>query len=104
MSLTLSHKNLTNDSKVDVLYVEFDDDVGWKKPMNIKFIKFSKNSACNVKKDLKGLLKLCILNEMASKIEISFLEKMNNMIKIPQNVYYILKALKNYGSNIDTNI
>ena len=101
--LTLSQKNLTNNSKIDISFIELESLVDWKMPINIKFIKFSENSAFNRLSDLNGLLKLCVLNEMASKIDISFLDQMYNTNKIPQNVYYILKALKNYGSNIDTN-
>ena len=102
-SLTLYQKNLTNNSKIDISFIELESLVDWKMPINIKFIKFSRKSAFNRNSDLKGLLKLCVLNEMASKIDISFLDQMYNMKNIPQNIYYILKALKNYGSYIDTN-
>lgn len=75
-SLILFQKNLTNNSKIDISYIELESLVDWKMPINIKFIKFSNFSDFNDFKDLKGLLKLCLLNEMASKIDISFLNQM----------------------------
>ena len=101
-SLTLSQKNLTNNSKIDIFYIELESLVDWKMPINIKFIKFSNYSAFNAYKDLKGILKLCLLNEIAPKIDNSYLEQMYKMNQIPPNIYYILQALKNYGSNIDS--
>ena len=98
--LTLSQKNLTNNSKIDIFYIELESLVDWKMPINIKFIKSSKYSAFNAYKDLKGILKLCLLNEIAPKIDNSYLEQMYKMNQIPPNIYYILQALKNYGSDI----
>jgi len=100
--LTLSQKNLTNNSKIGIFYIELESLVDWKMPINIKFIKFSNYSAFNAYKDLKGILKLCLLNEIAPKIDNSYLEQMYKMNQIPSNIYYILQALKNYGSNIDS--
>ena len=68
--------------------------------INIKFIKFSDYSAFNCYKELKGLLKLCLLNEIASKIEDSELDKDD----ISKNVYFIMKILKDsYVKSTDKN-
>jgi len=100
--LTLSQKNLTNNSKIDISYIVLESLVDFKMPINIKFIKSSKYSSFNAVKDLKGILKLCLLNEIAPKIDNSYLEQIYKMNQIPPNIYYILQVLKNYGSNIDS--
>ena len=72
--------------------------------INIKFIQYSMNSVYNVyncNKELKGILKLCFLNEIASKINDQVLNNLFNMNKIPEIIYYILKILKN--SYVDFN-
>ena len=72
--------------------------------INIKFIQYSINSVYNVyncNKELKGILKLCFLNEIASKINDQVLNNLFNMNKIPEIIYYILKILKN--SYVDFN-
>ena len=56
----------------------------------IKFIKFSTYSAYNGNKELKGILKLCLLNEIASKIELPNLT-MWKMRGLPEIAYFILK-------------
>ena len=60
----------------------------------IKFIKFSDYSAFNCYKDLKGILKLCLLNEIASKIDDSYLNNLFEKKNIPENLFYIMKILK----------
>ena len=56
----------------------------------IKFIKVSnKFSHCNSLSDLNSLLKLCLLNEISSKIDLEQIKKMSDII------YYIMKILKN---------
>ena len=69
--------------------------------INIKFIQYSMNSVYNCNKELKGILKLCFLNEIASKINAQVLNNLFNMNKIPEIIYYILKILKN--SYVDFN-
>ena len=69
--------------------------------ISIKFIKSSKNSIYNCNKELKGILKLCFLNEIASKINDQFLDNLLNMKKIQEIIYYIMKILKN--SYVDFN-
>ena len=60
----------------------------------IKFIKFSDYSAFNCYKDLKGILKLCLLNEISSKIDDSYLNNLFEKKNIPENLFYIMKILK----------
>ena len=60
------------------------------KNIYIKFIKVSnKFSHCNSLSDLNSLLKLCLLNEISSKIDLEQIKKMSDII------YYIMKILKN---------
>ena len=64
-------------------------------PISIKFIKNNKHSIYNCDKELKGILKLCFLKEMASKINEQILDDLFNTKNIPEIIYYILKILKN---------
>ena len=60
----------------------------FEKEINIKFIKLSKNIIYkNENLDILGLLKLCFLKEMAPKISD------NNLKKLPELIYYIIKIL-----------
>ena len=63
----------------------------------IKFIKLNTQSAYNFNKELKGILKLCIINEFADKINLPDygIWKMGGL---PEIVYFIFKILK-YGYN-----
>ena len=63
----------------------------------VKFIKLNTQSAYNFNKELKGILKLCIINEFADKINLPDfgIWKMGGL---PEMVYFIFKILK-YGYN-----
>ena len=63
----------------------------------VKFIKLNTQSAYNFNKELKGILKLCIINEFADKINLPDfgIWKMGGL---PEIVYFIFKILK-YGYN-----
>ena len=65
----------------------------------IKFIKSNTFSKFKYNIDLKGLLKLCLLNEISSKINLNDLEKIKY---ISQEVYFILKILRQ-SNNTDLN-
>ena len=69
--------------------------------INIKFIKFSNYSAFNCQNDLNGILKLCLLKEISSKIGDSELDKLYKMKSIPDNIYFIMKILTKGYVNID---
>ena len=62
--------------------------------ISIKFIKYSAHSAYECDTQLKGILKLCYLNEMASKINDDILYDLYKYNNIPEIVYFILKILK----------
>ena len=57
----------------------------------IKFIKFSSYFKFNCNVDLKGILKLCLLNEIASKFNDINLYKIKKLSEI---AYFIMKILK----------
>ena len=60
------------------------------KKIYIKFIKTSnKFSNYNSLSDLNGLLKLCLLSEISSKLDLEQIKQM------PEIIYYIMKILKN---------
>ena len=99
---------LKNNSKIELAYVElevfrndndnlgnFDDENNFEfnQRIYIKFIKFSTYSSYNYNKELKGILKLCLLNEIASKIELPNLQ-IWKMSGYPEIAYFILKILK----------
>jgi hypothetical protein len=63
--------------------------------ISIKFIKYCKNSnydKCD--RDLKGILKLCFLNEIASKLDEQDLNILFNNGQISEMVFFILQILK----------
>ena len=63
--------------------------------ISIKFIKYSNYSQYNnLDRNLKGLLKLCFLNEIAPKINEQVLNNLLNNRQIPEIVYFILQILK----------
>ena len=76
-----------------VIYI--DDIIGaggyeYIKKIYIKFIKTSnKFSNCNSLSDLNGLLKLCLLSEISSKLDLEQIKQM------PEIIYYIMQILKN---------
>ena len=62
---------------------------------SIKFIKFKGDSYYNCNVELKGILKLCLLSEIASRIKEPEINNLFITKKIPEMLYYILKILKN---------
>ena len=92
---TLSQINLMHNSIINISYIQLESLSDDKMLIYIKFIKFSQYSAFNRCKELKGILKLSLLNEIASKIDDSYLDQVHIMRYIPDNIYYILKILKN---------
>ena len=84
---------ITNNSRIDVSFIDLEA-LDFKIQIFIKFIRLNQNSIYNCKKDLKGILKLCLLNEIALKMDVSYLDNIYKMNKIQLNVYYILKTLK----------
>ena len=68
--------------------------------ISIKFIKYSEYSAFNCYTELNGILKLCLLNEIASKIDDSILDNLYIIKKISETIYFILKILKKNYVNI----
>ena len=64
--------------------------------INIKFIKINKNKIyIKSKKELSGLLKLCLLKEISNKIDSNILNNLSN------DISWILKILKNGYIQID---
>jgi len=84
---------ITNNSRIDVSFIDLEA-LDYKIQIFIKFIKNDQKSRYNCQKDLNGILKLCLLNEIALKMEDSYLDNLYKTNKIPENVYYILKTLK----------
>ena len=68
----------------------------------IKFIQNSQNSAYNCNKDLKGILKLCLLKEIASKIDDSVIANLKSDKKY-DIFYFILKVLKDSCLDLEEN-
>ena len=104
-SFTVAQMGLTNNSRIEILDKELQNiniseiqkknsNISLNYKINIKFIKFNKYSAFNCQKELKGILKLCFLNEITSKIDESYLEQMHITKNIPEMIYYILKILR----------
>ena len=85
---------MVNNSKIDISYFEPESLTDFKKLVHIKFIKFSNYSSFNRFRELKGILKLSLLNEIAAKIDSAYLDQLYNMKNIPENIYYILEILK----------
>ena len=92
-SQTLDELELSNYTNIDVISAKYVIGAGgaWLvKRINIKFIKTSKNNynKNHLKCQLKGLLKLCLLNEISSKLDI------NELKMFPEMIFYIMKILK----------
>ena len=105
LSYTVAQMGLANNSKIEIIDKQLininKSDIQIKNintslnyNINIKFIKSKHNSVFNSQKELKGILKLCFLNEITSKIDESYLEQMHATKKIPEIIYYILKILR----------
>ena len=92
---TLKELGLNNFFTFDVVLEKHVSGAGpgyWlEKEINIKFIKISENiSNDNVSNyELIGLLKLCFLKELSSKLSY------NQIMKLPELTYYIMRILKN---------
>ena len=98
---SLSQKGLINNSRIQVSAIIFESYVSYAENNKdqyfdfnifIKFIKLNQNSVFNCNKDLRGILKLCLLNEISSQLD----EQTLNYIKATPNmdtIYYILKIL-----------
>ena len=98
---SLSQKGLINNSRIQVSAIIFESYVSYAENNKdqyfdfnifIKFIKLNQNSVFNCNKDLRGILKLCLLNEISSKLD----EQALNYIKATKDmntIYYILKIL-----------
>ena len=67
----------------------------------IKFLRLSNYSAYNCYTELKGILKLCLLKEIAIKIDNTVLQQLRMMKKIPEIIYYIIKTLKESRLDIE---
>lgn len=103
---TVAQKGLTNNATIEIsivieecfadLYIKNNLDF----KIHIKFIKNSQYSAYNQNNDLKGILKLCLLNEIASKIDNTVLDNMKNNNN-NKDIYFILKVLKDSGNNLE---
>ena len=72
--------------------------------ISIKFIRYSNNSIHNCDAELKGILKLCYLNEIASKIPDNTLNYLYTNRKIPEIIYFILEILRKNYVNFNNNI
>ena len=91
---TLKELGLKNFSSFDVVLEKYVFGAGgpwFTKEINIKFIKISENiNYDNVSNyELIGLLKLCFLKELSSKLSY------NQIMKLPELTYYIMRILKN---------
>ena len=96
---TVKQSRLKNGSKIFVVTSANIEGAGYDrwnyKEINIKFIKISDNINNIISKsELIGLLKLCLLKEISSKLD------MQQFMKLPQLISYILQTLKN-GSVMD---
>ena len=92
-SKTLAELGISNRTNIDVVLAKYVIGAGgpWlDKNINIKFIKTSnKYDNKNLKCQLNGLLKLCLLKEISSKLNINELEM------FPEMIIYIIEILKN---------
>ena len=91
-NLTVGEAGITNNANIFVIKTKGKMGAGgwYNKEINIKFIKISKNSYNTiVKYKLNGLLKLSLLKEISSKLDI---EKLNNF---PDIIKCIMRILKN---------
>ena len=99
--LTIGQLGITNKSMITVIDTKGVKGAGYP-PIQIhiyiKFIKFCNFSMFNCNKDLNGLLKLCLLKEISSKIKV---EDIKTLQKFPDIIYYIMTILKNPGQLFD---
>jgi hypothetical protein len=113
-SYYLFNLNLSNNANIQIAYIDKDSHNIGNNTLNIfangndnnilknnaiyiKFIKLNNNQAYNSNKELKGILKLCILKEFADKINLPDIG-IWKLGGLPEIVYFILKILK-YGYN-----
>ena len=97
---TLAQIGLKKILRIDLAYIKLEvfsesKNIPKDYKINIKFIKSRNNSIFNCNKKLNGILKLCLLNEIALKIDDSILDKAYYSKNIPNKIYFILKILKN---------
>ena len=101
---TLAQIGLKNNSIIYLAYIELEslqvskEAIPKNYRINIKFIKSRNQSVFNCYQELNGILKLCLLNEIALKIDDSILDKAFSLKNIPQKIYFILKILKKTNS------
>ena len=96
---TLNDYNIQKESKIHLILRLRGRGPAYEKEINIKFIKEEKNinksyfsifkSSFQNEEDLYGLLKLCLLKELSSKVED------HQISELPELLSYILKILKN---------
>ena len=91
-NLTLAEAGLSNNANIFVVSTKGIKGAGgfmYDKEINIKFIKSSKNSFNKISNcQLDGLLKLCLLKEISSKLND------DKLIKLPEIINYIMRILK----------
>ena len=97
----IEHNNLCMNRQITPNKKEYENKYNYK--IYIKFIKYGQNSIFNCNTELKGILKLCLLNEIASKIDDSSLDYIRRINKSYDIIYIILKILKNSNFLTDTN-
>ena len=100
---TLAQIGLKKILRIDLAYIKLEvfsesKNIPKDYKINIKFIKSRNNSIFNCNKKLNGILKLCLLNEIALKIDDSILDKAYYSKNIPNKIYFILKILKKNNS------
>ena len=91
-SLTINEAGITNYSHIFVVSTNKIKGGGawYNKEINIKFIKSSKNCDNKISNcQLNGLLKLCLLKEISSKLND------DEIIKLPEIIKFIMRILKN---------
>ena len=91
-NLTVAEAGLSNNANIFVVSTKGIKGAGgfmYDKEINIKFIKSSKNSFNKISNcQLDGLLKLCLLKEISSKLND------DKLIKLPEIINYIMRILK----------
>jgi hypothetical protein len=98
MSLTFEDIGLVNDNcKLFFNNQKISGGSWYNKEINIKFIKVSTNNCIKINNsDLFGLLKLCLLKEISSKLD------RNRLEKLPDIIRYIMEVLQHgYIANND---
>ena len=101
---TLAQIGLKKILRIDLALIQLEglsEEIPKDYKINIKFIKSRKNSIFNCNKKLNGILKLCLLNEIALKIDNSILDDAYNSRDIPKKIYFILKILKKNNSSLE---